>query len=238
MAKGNRRGEYEEKFKAELDGTIYTREDEVGVYVELRKDGMAEVGAIEALSSFGPKELAAIARFRRLYGHYFEEDDEKTSDITVTISADVDEAVSGFKRLQRELRKTSQEAREMEQAYKDVEQAIISDKIVSINEMRDVQGEPGNYDVSDYMTGLFNGLELASATLERREPNYRLKPFKKVDLSDVSTKELHEELAKREGVEEYVIAPHGECAKLHVDKGNYGGTEYIEGPARILVNKD
>lgn len=91
---------------------------------------------------------------------------DKRGDLTISITADVDEAVAGLKRLQRELRKTTQEAREMERA-------INSDKIASVNEVRDVQGEPGNWDVSDYMTGLYNGLEMASSILEDREPEFR-----------------------------------------------------------------
>ena len=49
----------------------------------------------------------------------------------------------------------------------------LSDKVNAVNELRDTQGQDGNWDYSDYMTGLFNGLELASATLENREPAYR-----------------------------------------------------------------
>lgn len=44
-------------------------------------------------------------------------------DLTISITADVDEAVTELKRLQRELRKTTQEVRELESAYKDVEKA-------------------------------------------------------------------------------------------------------------------
>lgn len=59
-----------DKYREELTGTIYYGE-EVDIYIQLRKEGMAEVGAIEALNSFGIKELRAIMRFRRLYSHYF-----------------------------------------------------------------------------------------------------------------------------------------------------------------------
>lgn len=39
-----------------------------------------------------------------------------------------------------------------------------------------VQGENGNWNCNEYMLGMFNGLECALATLERREPQYRRKP--------------------------------------------------------------
>lgn len=41
-----------------------------------------------------------------------------------------------------------------------------------------VQGEHGNWNCNHYMLGVFNGLECALATLERREPQYRRKPDK------------------------------------------------------------
>src|SRR5690625_3134426 len=44
----------------------------------------------------------------------------KPSDIAITISADVNEAVTGLKRLHRELRKTTQVVRELESSYKDL----------------------------------------------------------------------------------------------------------------------
>lgn len=39
-----------------------------------------------------------------------------------------------------------------------------------------IQGEHGNWNCNDYMLGMFNGLECALATLEKREPEYRRKP--------------------------------------------------------------
>src|SRR5690625_4733423 len=48
----------------------------------------------------------------------------KPSELNVKISADVGEAITGFKALQRELRDTTKAARELEGAYKDVEEVI------------------------------------------------------------------------------------------------------------------
>lgn len=59
-----------EKIQKELDGRI-TNKQEMDVYIQFRLEGMAEVGAIEMLNSFGYKELLAIAKFKRLYSHYF-----------------------------------------------------------------------------------------------------------------------------------------------------------------------
>lgn len=58
------------------------------------------------------------------------------------------------------------------------------------------------------------------------------------DLTKVPTKQLHEELAKREGVVEYSVERPGNYAKLSISTENEGFTEFIEGPAYIIVNKD
>ena len=49
--------------------------------------------------------------------------DNKREDLTISITADVDEAVTGLKRLQRELRETTKAVRELESAYKDLHDA-------------------------------------------------------------------------------------------------------------------
>lgn len=49
--------------------------------------------------------------------------ENKREDLTVKITADVDEAVAGLKRLQRELRETTKAVRELESAYEDAEEA-------------------------------------------------------------------------------------------------------------------
>lgn len=52
-------------------------------------------------------------------------------------------------------------------------------------------------------------------------------------MENKTTKEVHEELATREGVTEIVIGPH-ESFKIVTDQRNYEST----GPARIIVNID
>lgn len=57
-------------------------------------------------------------------------------------------------------------------------------------------------------------------------------------LAKVSTEDLANELAKRDGVEEYTIGAHGETAKLTLETETEGTVISIDGPARITVNKD
>ncbi|WP_252502035.1 BC1881 family protein [Sporosarcina sp. Marseille-Q4943] len=52
-------------------------------------------------------------------------------------------------------------------------------------------------------------------------------------MENETTKVLHQELAKREGVTEVVIGPH-ETFKIVTDQGEQEST----GPARILINID
>lgn len=52
-------------------------------------------------------------------------------------------------------------------------------------------------------------------------------------MKKLPTKEVHKELATREGVQEIIIGPH-ESFRIVTDQGDYKST----GPARILVNID
>src|SRR5690625_2523091 len=47
----------------------------------------------------------------------------KARDLTIKVTADVNDAITGFKALSRELREATKAARELEQAYSDVEKA-------------------------------------------------------------------------------------------------------------------
>jgi len=49
-----------------------------------------------------------------------------------------------------------------------------------IKEYLDIQGRDGNWDYDPYMLGLYNGLELALATLENREYVPRSLPEKSI----------------------------------------------------------
>lgn len=46
-------------------------------------------------------------------------------------------------------------------------------RIEQLRDMRSLQGRDGNWNYDGYMCGLFNGLELALALYEDREPDLR-----------------------------------------------------------------
>ena len=50
------------------------------------------------------------------------------------------------------------------------------EQIDLVREMRDVQGQHGNWNYDPYMQGLYNGLEFAVSLLERREPQFKDAP--------------------------------------------------------------
>ncbi|MGE7650511.1 hypothetical protein ACQKM1_22450 [Peribacillus frigoritolerans] len=51
-----------------------------------------------------------------------------------------------------------------------------SEKLKALKEMRDIQGEDGNWNYDLYTLGLFNAFELAVAICEDRVPNYKAAP--------------------------------------------------------------
>lgn len=61
-----------------------------------------------------------------------------------------------------------------------------------LKELLKIQGYDGNWNYSEYMWGLYNGLELALATLEEREPVFKEKPkeFSALDKDDVKRQGL------------------------------------------------
>ena len=52
-------------------------------------------------------------------------------------------------------------------------------EVEKIRNMVEIQGKQGTWNDSAYMTGLYNGLELALATLEGREADFREIPGEK-----------------------------------------------------------
>jgi hypothetical protein len=48
-----------------------------------------------------------------------------------------------------------------------------ANKLKQLKEVHAVQGQPGTWDYDPYMQGMYNGLELALAIMEDREPQYR-----------------------------------------------------------------
>lgn len=54
-------------------------------------------------------------------------------------------------------------------------------RITELRKVRDVQGQHGNWNCNAYMQGLYNGLELAMACLEDRNPVYKDAPAEWLD---------------------------------------------------------
>jgi len=51
----------------------------------------------------------------------------------------------------------------------------VKERLNGLKNLRDIQGQAGNWDHNEYMTGLFNGLEIAIATIEGRDPSIKNK---------------------------------------------------------------
>lgn len=96
---------------------------------------------------------------------------DKPSDISIKVTADVNEAITGLKALSRELREATKVARELEQAYSDVGKA---------KDLRE-----GNV--------IIDGKKVAKAVYAT---DFGLSTHR--DLSEVPTEVLREELSRRE----------------------------------------
>lgn len=136
---------------------------------------------------------------------------EKGNDLTITLGADVDEAVSGLKRLQRELRKTTQELRELERGLAEI-----------------AEGRPISLDGPSIVRSIAEYIEDVE--------DHAVKLWReKDDLSEVPTCALSEELVRREGVREYCISPE-QRAVIHFSEND--SRIDVDGPAVLLVNID
>ena len=51
--------------------------------------------------------------------------------------------------------------------------ATIKKRIEKANELLKTQGKDGNWNVNEYMCGIYNGMECLMATIEEREPIYK-----------------------------------------------------------------
>lgn len=58
----------------------------------------------------------------------------------------------------------------------DKQTVFIGHDLESVQQMIDIQKQPGNWDSNPYMMGLYNGLELALAALEGRNPELKSDP--------------------------------------------------------------
>lgn len=57
-----------------------------------------------------------------------------------------------------------------------METLLMEARIKSLKDLVGIQGDDGNWNSDNYMLGLFNGLELALAIIEGREPGFRRRP--------------------------------------------------------------
>ena len=56
------------------------------------------------------------------------------------------------------------------------EQSLTDERIALVKQMRDVQGQHGNWNYDPYMQGLYNGIEFSLSLLECREPQFKDAP--------------------------------------------------------------
>src|SRR5690625_2050161 len=96
--------------------------------------------------------------------------EDKARDLTIKVTADVNDAITGFKALSRELREATKAARELEQAYSDVKKA---------KDLRE-----GNV--------IIDGKKVSDTIYAS---DFCLSTHR--DLSEVPTEVLHEELSRR-----------------------------------------
>src|SRR5690625_141129 len=157
-------------------------------------DGMGNVITTDDLQSQAIKDApAAELRYKRIIRDealaMIDEDERKISElerivnegssnesvgeITVSVNANVDDAVAGFKRLQRELRKTTQELRELERDLAEI-----------------ADGRPISLDGPSIARSI-------AEYIEDVEDNAVKLWREKGDLSEVPTYALSEELARR-----------------------------------------
>lgn len=70
----------------------------------------------------------------------------------------------------------------------------MEDCIEQLKRLLEVQGYKGNFDYSEYMWGMYNGMELALAVMENREPAYKNKP--KIFIVDKNKIETEQKLLR------------------------------------------
>src|SRR5690625_2337806 len=101
----------------------------------------------------------------------------KARDLTFKVTADVNDAITGFKALSRELREATKAARELEQAYSSAAEAY--EDVEKAKDLRE-----GNV--------IIDGRKLSKTVYAK---DFGLSTH--LDLSEVPTEVLHEELSRR-----------------------------------------
>jgi hypothetical protein len=72
-------------------------------------------------------------------------------------------------------------------------------QLADLKNVHKIQGSHGNWDYDPYMHGMFNGLELALAIVEGREPKYKSAPAHWLSESEGSRTNLTTLHAEAEG---------------------------------------
>lgn len=155
-------------------------------------------------------------------------------ELTISIQADVKDAITGFKALQRELRETTKAARELEQAYKALEDVPMQineygrlEPIINVEMDGKEIGKAVSKRGFTVKTGDTGPQAIAFSTGKASDVDGVVQ----YDLSDIPTKDLHEELAQREGVKEFVNDRRGGRVVISVN----GDTETFKAPSRVFV---
>lgn len=162
-------------------------------------------------------------------------------EVKVRASVDVSDAISGLKALQREAKKASQALRELENAgtvyeveAKRLKEEGSREELVSLireleTKVRELESQVGNYDDPEHVKkyNAKGGDWVSSSTNKYR-----------AWFTDVPTCELTNELVRRKGVSEYCVDAHGGSADISFNNGVTGEGFTIEGPARIIINRD
>ncbi|MET3658506.1 BC1881 family protein [Sporosarcina psychrophila] len=138
----------------------------------------------------------------------------KSRELSVKIDVDVSEALTGLKAVERQAKTATQALRVLE-----TQGNVINVMTADSRELIASIGEGNAIVHNDFL------VEYGKQAMRS-------------DISSFSTKALSEELAKREGVTEYYVAPHGAHAELWIRDADAGVKHDLGGGAIILVNRD
>ena len=53
---------------------------------------------------------------------------------------------------------------------------MTAEQLRSLRDIVEIQGRDGNWNYSEYMLGMFNGMEMMLSIVEKREPKFRGEP--------------------------------------------------------------
>lgn len=204
----------------ELDRAVQDAEDAKRAFLDDHPELRYEVVA-DKLQFFGAKTEQSAKRIGKA--------------LALKIDVDVSDAITGLKAVQREAKEATKALREVEaQSVGDVfTQEVAKMRLVDEFKMPESIAD-------DCVAGLNTAAISAVLGFLSRYGAFLTRP--NIDhafpLSEFTTGDLTAELAKRDGVTDYFINPHGAHAELYIRDADTGAKHVIDGPARILVNVD